>query len=589
MLPESLSVAIYARVSSDQQADAGTVHSQIDALLERARDDGVIVDEQLKFIDEGYSGATLVRPALEQLRDQAASGALDRLYVHRPDRLARKYAYQVLLVEELQRCGVELVFLNHELGRTPEQDLLLQVQGMVAEYERAQMLERSRRGKRHAARRGSVSVLSAAPYGYRYTRKPEGGGEAHYELVLPEAQVIQQVFQWVGDERVSIGEVCRRLQKQGVLTRTGKTRWDRSTVWGMLKNPAYQGTAAFGKTRAEPYQRPLRPARGRPPQPRHARTVRTQPTAEWIQIPVPAIVSTELFEAVAGQLAENRKRSRQRRHGARYLLQGLLCCEHCGYAYYGKRSSYKTAKGQRRTCDYHRCAGADADRFGGQRVCHNKPVRTDMLEQAVWQDVCRLLTDPQCLEQEYQRRLTTAPPGEPWNHIEQLQHLIQKVKKGLTRIIDAYEDGYLDQADFQRRITRAQERLTQLQAQAQAVQDRDAECHELRLVIGHLEAFAGRVTEGLQTADWATRREIIRALVKEIRVGEQQVQIIYRIHPPPFADAPTGGSSPHCWRRGDVATGAATPLGASRNPWNAGVRSLPPAPRVHYESWPGVA
>ena len=553
MSNESLRVAIYARVSSDQQADAGTIHSQVDAMLDRARDDGVIVDDELKFVDEGYSGATLVRPALERLRDQASTGALDRLYVHNPDRLARKYAYQVLLVEELQRCGVELVFLNHELGRTPEQDLLLQVQGMVAEYERAKMLERSRRGKRHAARRGSVNALSGAPYGYRYIRKPHGGGEASYEFVPPEARVIQQVFQWVGDERLSIGEVCRRLQKQGVLTRTGKTLWDRTTVWGILKNPAYKGAAAFGKTRAEPRQRPLRPSRGCAEQPRRACTTRDLPADQWIHVPVPAIVSTELFEAVAEQLAENRKRSRQRKRGARYLLQGLLCCEQCGYAFYGKPISNKAAKGKTRDYAYYRCVGGDAYRFGGQRVCHNKQVRTDMFDQAVWQDVCRLLTDPQRLEQEYQRRLAAKPSGEPWNNIEQLHNLIQKVKKGLTRIVDAYEDGYLDKADFQRRTSRAKDRLTQLQAQAQAVRDREAERHELRLVIGHLEAFAGRVTEGLQTADWATRREIIRALVKEIRVGEQQAQIVYRINPPPFAEAPAGGSLQHCWRGADAA------------------------------------
>ena len=167
---------IYGRVSSDQQAEAGTIASQVEALNERLLADGLTLDPELCFLDEGYSGNTLVRPALERLRDCAAAGAIDRLYVHSPDRLARKYAYQVLLVDELNRHGVELVFLNRELGRTPEDDLLLQVQGMVAEYERAKILERSRRGKLHAARRGNVNVLSGAPYGYRYISKQQGDG-----------------------------------------------------------------------------------------------------------------------------------------------------------------------------------------------------------------------------------------------------------------------------------------------------------------------------------------------------------------------------------------------------------------------------
>jgi site-specific DNA recombinase len=194
---------------------------------------------------------------LERLRDAAAAGNLDRLYVHSPDRLARKYAYQVLLVEELGRDGVEVVFLNRELGRSPEDDLLLQVQGMMAEYERAKIIERHRRGKLHAARVGSVNVLSGAPYGYRYVSKHDGGGQARYDLIPEEARVVRQVFEWIGRERLSIGEVCRRLIRAGERTRTGRTVWERSVVWAMLTNPAYMGSAAFGKTR----QGPLRPKR----------------------------------------------------------------------------------------------------------------------------------------------------------------------------------------------------------------------------------------------------------------------------------------------------------------------------------------
>ena len=167
--------------------------------------------DERAFIDEGYSGATLLRPALERLRDLAAAGGVDRVYVHSPDRLARRYAYQVLLIDELRRAGVEIVFLNRAIGLSPEDDLLLQVQGMVAEYERAKILERSRRGKRHAAREGAVSVLSGAPYGYRYVGKRDGGGCARYQVDEEEAPVVRLIFGWVGRDRVSIGEVCRRL------------------------------------------------------------------------------------------------------------------------------------------------------------------------------------------------------------------------------------------------------------------------------------------------------------------------------------------------------------------------------------------
>src|SRR5437016_9259476 len=226
-----IQVAIYARVSSDQEAEAHTVASQVAALRERVGTEGLALPAAMQFIDEGYSGATLVRPALERLRDVVAASSVDRLYVHSPDRLARKYAYQVLLVDEFRRAGVEVIFLNRALGHSPEDDLLLQVQGMIAEYERAKIIERHRRGKRHAARAGAVHVPSGAPYGDRWVAHYEGGGQARYELIPDEARVVRQVFAWLGRDRLTIGEVCRRLTEAGEVTRTGKTVWDRSVVW----------------------------------------------------------------------------------------------------------------------------------------------------------------------------------------------------------------------------------------------------------------------------------------------------------------------------------------------------------------------
>jgi site-specific DNA recombinase len=198
----STQVALYARVSSDQQNEARTIESQLADLRARLAVEGITLPAELEFVDNGYSGATLIRPALERLRDVAAAGGFDRLYVHCPDRLARNYAHQVLLLEEFIRAGVEVIFLNREVGQTPEDQLLLQVQGMIAEYERAKILERSRRGKRHGAQVGKVSVLGGAPYGYRYVTKQEGAGEASFEIVWEEARVVRQVFEWVGRDRL---------------------------------------------------------------------------------------------------------------------------------------------------------------------------------------------------------------------------------------------------------------------------------------------------------------------------------------------------------------------------------------------------
>src|SRR6266481_4781878 len=232
------------------------------------------------------------------------------IYVHSPDRLARNYAYQVLLIDEWHRGGVDVVFLNRPLGQSPEDDLLLQVQGIVAEYERAKIMERSRRGKKHAAQRGSLNVMSCAPFGYRYVSVHDGGGQARFVPIPEQARVVKQVFEWIVKDRCSLGEVCRRLQETGERTQSGKSIWSRQAVWHIPQNPAYYGRAAFGKTRMmlRAMGMRLRPPRGRPLQPRKTYVPKDTDKKDWVLIPVPPLIEPALFLAARRQLNENRAR-----------------------------------------------------------------------------------------------------------------------------------------------------------------------------------------------------------------------------------------------------------------------------------------
>src|SRR5947209_7079968 len=216
--PTGRVAAIYARVSSERQRQDETIQSQTIGLRDLAAQRGLVVVEDLVFCDEGFSGATLTRPALERLRDRAAEGAFEVLLCHAPDRLARRYAYQVLLLEELARAGVEVIFARGgERSGTPEDELLRQFQGMIAEYERAQIRERTRRGKLHRARTGHQAVMAGAPYGYRFVRKTEHT-EGYWEINETEAQVVREVFRRYTDEQVAIAELARWLTAQGIPT-----------------------------------------------------------------------------------------------------------------------------------------------------------------------------------------------------------------------------------------------------------------------------------------------------------------------------------------------------------------------------------
>lgn len=457
----TIQAALYARVSSEQQTNAKTIASQLAALRERMGADDCLPTVEMEFVDEGWSGATLMRPALERLRDTVALGGIDRLYVHSPDRLARKYAYQVVLIDELQRAGVEIVFINHALGHTAEENLLLQVQGMVAEYERAKIIERSRRGKRYKAQNGQISALGGAPYGYRYITVSEGSGCARYDIVAEHAQIVQQIFHWVGQDRATIREVCLRLQNQQIPSPTGRSRWDPSTVCGLLKNTAYAGHAAFGKTRVTTPQTGLRPYR-RQHLPLTHTSAQVLPD-EWISIPVPPLIDADLFANVQAQLQENRERARSCQRGARYLLQGLVVCKQCGYAYYGKPIKRPNAQGHERHYAYYRCTGSDASHFGGQRVCTNRPVRMDCLDQAVWQEVRSLMNNPQRLAHEYARRLQSfAQPSDDFKRLN-LDKQLHQCRRGMSRLIDAYTGGFLDKDEFEPRIAHLKERRRALE------------------------------------------------------------------------------------------------------------------------------
>jgi site-specific DNA recombinase len=521
----ALRAAAYARVSTDKQAQCHTIDSQVAAIQERMVHDGLTWEDELCFRDDGYSGETLERPALERLRDQVAAGALDRIYIHSPDRLARKHAYAMLLLDEFRRAGVEVIFLNHAVDATPEGELLLQVQGVIAEYERAKILERNRRGRRQAARRGQVSVLSRAPYGYRYVPKGRGTSDARYEVDVEQAAVVRQVFEWFVRDRLSISAIARRLNAGQIKTSTGKDIWGGSVIWHMLTNTTYQGRARFGRRKQGP-RRPRNMALWQPPS-RRAHSIYITPAEEQIEVPVPALISEEVFALAQEQLEENRRRSRLGPRGVRRLLQGLVVCHHCGHALCYHGSGQRCKDGARRGY-YYRCTGLDSHRWGGQRICSSRAVRAELLEQAVWEDVCNLLREPARLEQEFQRRLgakeaaheRATPPTRP---------LRQRVQQSITRLLDAYQEGLMSKEEFEPRLHQARERLAQLEKQESALAEAEKQRATFEEAFGQFHAFAERIQANLDKADLATRMKILRWLINKIEVDGEEVRIIYKV------------------------------------------------------------
>jgi site-specific DNA recombinase len=511
-------------VSSERQREEGTVQSQLAGLRELAGERGLLVADELVFCDEGFSGATLIRPALERLRDRAAEGAFEVLLCHTPDRLARRYAYQVLLLEELARGGVEVIFAHGgERAGTPEDELLRQFQGMIAEYERAQIRERTRRGKLHRARTGHQAVMAGAPYGYRFVRKTEIT-DGYWEIIDHEAQVVREIFRRYTDEDCSIAELARWLTEQEIPTRKGKRVWDRSTVWGMLRNPAYCGQAAYGKTKvADRHGKPTRTTRARGE--RHGRRqVRVdEPVEQWLFIAVPSLVSDETFALAQERLARNARFAKRntRQPGP---LQGLVVCRECGYACY--RTSTRTTK---QKIVYYRCIGQDNWRHVGGRICNSRPIRADELEPLVWNEVRRLLEDPTLVRAEIDRRLAALRTEHPVvRRREALERDLTRATAALERLIEAYQEQLISLDELRARTPTLRKRQSTLRAQLDAL---DAELHDTETYLklaDTVEGFLGRLTDGLNHLDVTDQQRILRLVVREVLIGGDDDTITIR-------------------------------------------------------------
>jgi site-specific DNA recombinase len=527
------SAAIYARVSSARQKEQETIVSQTQALRAHAGQLGLEVPGEWVFEDDGYSGASLVRPALDALRDLVAQVPVDVVLCYSPDRLARKYAYQALLMEELARAGTSVVFVKAPSGETAEDALLVQFQGMIAEYERAQIMERTRRGKNQRARSGSVNVLAGAPFGYRYVRKSEHAA-ARYEIVPHEAAIVTGLFRRYADEGVTIAALAGWLSSTGVTTRTGKTRWDRSTIWGMLRNPAYAGRACFGKTgRLDQQASRNRVARLAGRAVGTAYTTVDRPRSDWVEIDVPALVDEATFKRVARRLAGNKKFA-SRASKTPSLLQGLAACSGCGYACY--RGHTTTTAGNK--IFYYRCIGSDNYRFEHGKVCDSKPVRADYLDHVVWDHITHLLAGPALIRAEIDKRLAQIRTADPATaQRKRLDDALAKTTSAITRLISAYQEDLLSLDELRARMPDLRARQASLRHQAQALDAQLADREVYLKLADNLEGFLTTLRKSAGTATIQDRQRVLRLVVKEVLIGPGKIVIRHSI--PTRGDTPT--------------------------------------------------
>ena len=520
-------VGLYARVSTERQQERGTVASQLEALRAAAEAAGDEIVEE--FVDDGYSGARLDRPGLDRLRDAAEAGVLDGVLCLCADRLARAYAYQVLVLEELERLGVAVRFLEGPaLGDDPQATLLVQMQGVIAEYERAKIAERYRRGKLYRARAGEVFFWKMS-YGHRRV-VPDDGGPARIEVFEPEAKIVREIFRAYVDGGQSIRQIAHDLHDRGIPSPTGKPIWGTSMIGRLLHNEAYIGTVYYNR-------RETIDGNG----PRGARTRKTRyrdrPREEWIPISVPPIIDRDTFERVRQVSRDNSRWNPRGAEPGAWLLRGLIECGHC-------RVGCNCHKMRGRNGTFHRyyCRNHDLLRAGGEdRRCPERNIRANELDEYVFQQVRQALLDPRQLIAGERAVITATPPHEDEliaNQLKRLTGALDATELERSRLVDAYQAGLLELDELTRRTATLTARRDQLAHEQQTLTERSAElANENRLRRG-LAGFAERVAASLDELDPDARQRLLRLVVEKVRVQGWRVEIHLKI---PLEDDGDGG------------------------------------------------
>jgi site-specific DNA recombinase len=426
---------LYARVSSDDRGrDGRNLAGQLDMCREYAEKNGWIVVEEVPEDDRGASGASFELDGLSRVLEMARAGEFDVLVPRELDRLSRNLAKQLIVEEELKRCGVEVEYALGNYDDTPEGQFMKNVRAVVAEYERLKINERMTRGRFQKAKAGHVLLHGRRLYGYRAAQQD---GKSTLEVYEPEAQVVNQVYEWYanGDDKgdlMSIADITRRLTKMAIPTpgdsqnlnkKRGYGEWSRTTVHTMLKNEAYVGVWYYGKTRGTKHER------------------RPRPKAEQIAVSIPPIIPRETWKAVQARLIENRRRADSRRKN-NYLMGGRVTCGDCGLKMRGSANGRAGAPGTRA---YYTCTGR-TQKLGTARECNAPTFRADYVDEAVWENIKSFFSDPEVLERgleetQKERERENAPMRA---RLEAVDHLLEDKRASLGRVLDLYISGEFD-------------------------------------------------------------------------------------------------------------------------------------------------
>ena len=544
-------IAIYVRVSTQRQAQTQTIEQQIDRLKAYIVSQGWLLEPEQIYRDDGYSGSKLNRPGLDNLRDHARLVEFDRILITAPDRLARNYVHQVLVIEELERNGIVVEFLDRPMSSDPHDQLLLQIRGAVAEYERTLIADRMRRGRQTRYRAGKLTPWPRPVYGYQFD--PEHPRDpALVQLDPAESVMVTQIFGWYLEQGNTLYLIAKRLTDLGIQSPYKKPRWNASSVRGILKNPAYTGTTYANRSQPVPakIRRSAMLPIGR------GQSLAPRPPEDWIPISVPAIIPQAVFDQVQEKLSHNLQMSPRNNTTHQYLLRGLINCGQC----------HLSAMGKTRNGSYHYyvCRGhTDSLRAAQGERCTARYAPAEQLDDLVWQDLCSVLTHPEMISYALDRAHGGHwLPQELQAQVEVLRKAGQQLERQQERLLEAYLADIVKLPELERKRNELGRKQEALRLQLTQLQTKVDDRLELNSAANSIEAFCTQVRPVLDQANFAQKRQLVELLIDRVIVSNENVEIHYVI-----PTHPEGPHVPFCHLRTDYRiqlSGCKTVLGIGR-------------------------
>jgi len=479
---------IYGRVSTERQEEQKTIDSQLAELREICKKDGVEVVKE--YIDDGWSGGTLDRPALDQLRDDAPKGLFKAIYFHSQDRLARDHIDQGIVERELMKRGIEVIYYNKPVN--DENRLETGMKALFAEHERRLILERTRRGRLHKAKQGII-VSSNAPYGY----DKKGN---RYEINKNEAGVVKLIFN-LYIQFNSQREIIRELSKRNIRPREGKNYWGRSSIGKVLTNETYIGTTYFNKRQRIELENPKN---------KYRRVVknglRLRDRSEWIPIKVSSILDEDIFQTVQGLLKRNTKINRVK--SSPYLLSGLIKCGYCGSSYCGEKYHGEP---------YYRCNNRHKT-FPNPPTCKAGSVKAEKIENYIWNKISGTMKNPKLLTEIILGLANKITDSEKLLKEEKTDLLKEKGKLAYKKdkALELYTDENIDKEALYKKMndySRLEEGINQ---KIKDIEERLGQLTQRPSLVRKVEQFSKLVKKGVEKMTFQERQEFLKFVIEEI-------------------------------------------------------------------------